>query len=80
MVDYAGAVALVGYALGALGGVLLFMEFFQLPSYVEYRAEYKYYNVSLSPNEVDEYTWIGRTGALLVALAFALQFLAALLP
>ena len=79
MVAYSVAVELAGYALGALGGVLLFVELFQLPSYVSYQEQYGSYNVSISPNDAREYTWAGRIGALLIALAFALQFLAAFL-
>ncbi|MFB6353682.1 MAG: hypothetical protein ABEJ92_06305 [Halobacteriales archaeon] len=79
MVDLAGAVQLAGYALGALGAGLLFIELFQLPSYVDYQAEFGSYNLTMSPQDPTEYTWAGRVGALLLALAFALLFLAALL-
>ena len=79
MVDFVLALELSGYALGALGGALVFFEFFQIPSYVEYSEEYNDYSVDLSPKEVVEHTWIGRVGAFLVTLAFALEFLAALL-
>ncbi|MFC7166224.1 hypothetical protein [Halospeciosus flavus] len=70
---------LAGYALGALGAVLLFVEFFQQPSYISYEPEFESYNVDLSPQEVTEHTWIGRIGALLLALAFALEFFAVFL-
>lgn len=70
---------LAGYALGAVGGVLLFVELFQLPSYISYRESFNSYNISISPQDAREYTWAGRVGALLVALAFALQFVATLL-
>jgi len=81
MVTYTPGVVLsmAGYALGALGGVLVFVEFFQLPSYVTYRENLGSYNVTLSPKDAREYTWAGRAGALLIALAFALQFVAAFL-
>ena len=81
MVAYTAAVVLsmAGYALGALGGVLLFVELFQLPSYVTYRENLGSYNLSVSPRDAREYTWAGRAGALMVALAFALQFVAAFL-
>lgn len=70
---------LAGYALGALGAVLLFIEFFQQPSYVTYEPEFESYNVDISPQEVTEHTWFGRVGALLLALAFALEFFAVFL-
>jgi hypothetical protein len=79
MVATALAIELAGYALGALGASLVFFEFFQMPSYVEYSSEYNDYSVDISPAEVTEHTWVGRIGAFLVAVAFALQFLAALL-
>ena len=81
MVTYTAAVvvSLAGYALGALGGVLVFAEFFMLPSYITYEESYGSYNVSMSPQDAREYTWAGRIGALLVALAFALQFVASFL-
>ena len=81
MVTYTPGVVLsmAGYALGALGGVLVFVELFMLPSYVEYRENIGSYNISLSPKDAREYTWAGRAGALLIALAFALQFVAAFL-
>lgn len=79
MVEAVTALRLAGYAVGALGGVLVFAEFFQQPSYVEYEPEFDSYSVEISPTEVTEHTWLGRTGALLVALAFALEFVATLL-
>ena len=75
----AATLELAGYALGALGGVLLFVEFFQIPSYISYKESFNSYNVAISPQEVREYTWAGRIGALLMALAFALLFVSALL-
>ncbi|WP_132057583.1 hypothetical protein [Halorussus amylolyticus] len=79
MVDYVLALELAGYALGALGATLIFFEFFQMPSYLEYSTEYNDYSIDISPRDATEYTWAGRVGAFLVAVAFALQFLVALL-
>ena len=79
MVSLALALELAGYAVGSLGGVLVFFEFFQQPSYVEYSTEYNDYSIDISPSQVSEHTWLGRVGAFLVAVAFALEFLAALL-
>ena len=81
MVAFSAAVTLQlsGYALGALGAALLFVELFQLPSYISYRESFNSYNIAMSPQDAREYTWAGRIGALLIALAFALQFVAALL-
>jgi hypothetical protein len=79
MAELTVTLRLAGGALGALGAVLLFIEFFQIPSYVEYNPDLGSYSFDLSPEEAVEYSWFGRTGALLVALAFALQFLAAFL-
>lgn len=80
MVDLAGSLQLAGYALGALGAGLVFVELFQLPSYVDYQAEFGDYRITLSPEDPAEYTWAGRIGALLLALAFALLFVSALVP
>jgi hypothetical protein len=79
MAELTVALRLAGGALGALGAVLLFIEFFQIPSYVEYNPDFGSYSFDLSPEEAVEYSWFGRIGALLLALAFALQFLAAFL-
>jgi len=79
MVDLVLALELSGYALGALGAALVFFEFFQLPTYVEYSEEYNDYSLDISPMEVTEHTWIGRIGAFLLIVCFALQFVAALL-
>lgn len=79
MVAVAGVVQLAGYALGAVGAGLLFIELFQLPTYLEYRREFDDYKISMTPENPTEYTWAGRIGSLLLALAFALLFLAALL-
>lgn len=70
---------LSGFGAGTLGGALLFVEFFQLPSYVSYDAEFDDYNVEMSPTTVRQYTLAGRAGALLVSLGFALQFVSVLL-
>jgi hypothetical protein len=79
MVALTTTLRLAGTALGAVGAVLLFLEFFQIPSYVEYDPDFGSYSFNLSPDDVRENTWFGRAGALLLALAFSLQFLAALL-
>jgi len=79
MVVASTALSLAGAALGTVGGVLLFVEFFQLPSYLSYNEGIGNYTIQISPSEAREYTWAGRVGALLVALAFALQFVAMLL-
>lgn len=79
MVAISSALALAGYALGALGGVLLFIELFLLPSYVDYQEATGSYHLTIAPQDAREYTWAGRVGALLLALAFALQFVAAFL-
>ena len=70
---------LAGAALGALGAVLLFIEFFQLPSYLRYDTDFESYSVEISPKEADEYTWFGRIGAFLLAAAFGLQLAAGFL-
>lgn len=77
--DYVLALELAGYALGAFGAVLLFFEFFQTPSYIEYEPEFNDYNIDISPHEVRQYTWAGRVGAFVLSVAFALEFFAALL-
>ncbi|WP_458187158.1 hypothetical protein [Haladaptatus sp. NG-WS-4] len=79
MVSIPVALELAGYALGTLGGVLVFFEFFQVPNYIEYDPDYNDYTIDISPMEVTEHTWVGRVGAFLVALAFALEFVAVLL-
>ncbi|MFB6094140.1 MAG: hypothetical protein ABEJ77_04280 [Halanaeroarchaeum sp.] len=73
MTDVAAILRLAGSAMGAIGGVLLFVEFFQMPSYVQFDTEFESYNLAISPDEATEYTWIGRLGALAIALGFALQ-------
>jgi hypothetical protein len=79
MVDVAGTLQLAGYALGALGAGLLFIELFQLPSYVDYQPEFEDYTLTMSPEDPAEYSAAGRVGSLLLALAFALLFVAALI-
>jgi len=79
MVDYVESLRLAGYALGAVGSLLLFIEFFQLPSYVSYTESYETYDLDVSFTEVTEHTWFGRLGALCLALAFAMLFLATFL-
>ena len=79
MVALVTTIELAGYALGAFGAGLIFMEFFQQPNYIQYNKEFNDYTVELSPNEVVEHTWIGRIGAFLIAVAFALEFFAVLL-
>lgn len=76
MATLASSLQLGGAALGALGAALLFIEFFQLPSYVRYDTDFQSYSVEISPKEADEYTWFGRVGALLLALGFGLQLAA----
>lgn len=78
MVGLAETLRLAGTALGALGGALLFVEFFQRPSYVEYNPEFDDYNLDVSPSRVREHTWAGRIGGFCVAVGFALLFVAAL--
>jgi NhaP-type Na+/H+ or K+/H+ antiporter len=75
----AGTLRLAGAAIGAVGAVLLFVEFFQVPSYVDYDTDFESYNLVISPTEAREYTWFGRIGALALALAFTLQTVAAFL-
>lgn len=79
MTDVATTLRLVGAAVGTLGAVLLFLELFQLPTYLTYDNNMGSYSIDFSPENPREYTWIGRIGAILIALAFALQFLATFL-
>jgi hypothetical protein len=78
-IGVAVALELAGYALGSLGAILLFFEFFQMPSYVEYEPEFNDYTVDISPSDATEYTLSGRVGAFLLAVAFALEFFAVFL-
>lgn len=78
MVDVGSALALTGYAIGAIGAGLVFIEFFQMPNYIEYDTDFQSYNVQITPTAVQEYSWAGRIGAFLIAVAFALEFVAVL--
>lgn len=75
----AASLRLVGAAIGAVGAILLFIEFFQVPSYVKYDTDFESYSLEISPTNANEYTWFGRIGALALALAFSLQMVAAFL-
>lgn len=75
----AETIRLVASALGAVGGALLFIEFFQVPSYVEYNPDLEAYDMDMMPDEVNEYTGFGQAGAFCLSLAFALLFVATLL-
>ncbi|WP_277552993.1 hypothetical protein [Halobaculum limi] len=79
MVTLAEGVRLAGAAMGALGGALIAIEFFQIPSYVAYEAEWDSYDIDIAPAEVTEHTALGRVGGLLVSLGFALLFFGELL-
>lgn len=74
--DLRTTLRLAGFALGAVGGALVFMEFFQLPSYLSYETELQSWSVDLSPDELREHTWLGRIGGLAIAAGFTLLFLA----
>ena len=71
--------SIAGSALGVLGAMLLFVEFFQLPSYVRFDPDCESYSVEISPTDASEYTVFGRAGAVLIGVAFALQLLATFL-
>lgn len=79
MVALAEGVRLTGAALGAVGGALVALEFFQLPSYVTYEEEWDSYDIDIAPANVTEHTNLGRVGGLLVSLGFTLLFLGELL-
>lgn len=79
MATLVATLRLAGPALGAIGAALLFIEFFQLPSYFRYDTDFESYSIDISPEDAQEYTWLGRIGVLLLALAFIIQFLAAFL-
>jgi hypothetical protein len=79
MVVVANAIRLLGSALGALGGALVFVEFFQMPSYVEYNEEFQDYRIDTSQADVREHTWAGRIGGFCLSLGFSLLFVAAFL-
>ncbi|WP_435129686.1 hypothetical protein [Halobaculum sp. D14] len=75
MVTLAEVLRLAGAALGAVGGTLLFLELFQVPSYVRYNEEFGSYDIDIAPNELTEHTNLGRAGALLISVGFTLLFL-----
>lgn len=75
MVTLAEGLRLAGAFAGAVGGALLALEFFQVPSYVNYEPELDSWNVEVRPTEVTEHTFLGQAGGLLVALGFSLLFL-----
>ncbi|MGM0591337.1 MAG: hypothetical protein ACQETI_06865 [Halobacteriota archaeon] len=79
MVQLVELLQLAGSAAGAIGGLLLFIEFFQLPSYVEFNESLASYQLERVPKEVQQYTWLGRIGSFLVALGFSFLFLATLI-
>jgi hypothetical protein len=79
MAELATTLRLVGAAVGVLGATLLFLEFFQFPSYIDYNSDMGSYSIEFSPDDPREYTWVGRVGALCLAIAFAIQFLATFL-
>jgi hypothetical protein len=59
--------------------MLLFVEFFQVPSYVRFDPDFESYSVQISPDEAAEYTAFGRVGAVMIGVAFALQLTATFL-
>lgn len=67
-------IELGAYAIGTLGAVLLFLEFFQTPPYIVYHEDRDRYRLSVMNDDIDEYTSLGRIGAFLIAAAFALLF------
>lgn len=70
----AQTIQLAGYAVGAFAAALVFVESFQLPNYVEYDPDFGAYTLQINPDDASEYTWIGRVGYFLLAVAFALLF------
>lgn len=79
MVTLGEGVRLAGAAAGAVGGALIALEFFQVPSYVNYQEEWDSYDVDIAPAEVREHTNLGRVGGFLVSVGFALLFVGELL-
>lgn len=75
MVSLAEGLRLAGAFLGAVGGALIALEFFQLPSYVSYDPDFDSYDIDIAPSEVTEHTFLGRVGGLLIGVGFALLFL-----
>ncbi|MFB6108808.1 MAG: hypothetical protein ABEJ82_08225 [Haloplanus sp.] len=78
MVAVSHLLRLAGSALGALGGMLVFVEFFQVPSYVQFEPEFEDYSIDIKLDDVREHTWAGRIGGFCIALGFALLFVATL--
>ncbi len=70
---------LAAYALGTVGGGLLFLEFFQMPPYITYNEDRDRYRITVMQDNIDEYTSLGRAGALMLAGSFALLFTVRLL-
>lgn len=79
MEPYLEWIELAALAIGTLGAVLLFLEFFQTPSYVSYQKSSDKYRLRMMNDTVEQYTILGRIGAFLIALAFALLFVVRLL-
>lgn len=79
MASYLTWIELAAYGLGTVGAVMLFVELFQDPSYVEYQPERDRFRILHATDEASEYTAFGRVGAFLLALAFGLLFVAKLL-
>ena len=78
MVAVGQTLRLLGSALGAVGGLLVFVEFFQTPSYIGYNRDYDDYELDMAPQEVQEHSWIGRTGGLFLGVGCALLFVGTL--
>ncbi|MFP4590066.1 MAG: hypothetical protein ACLFMX_06050 [Halobacteriales archaeon] len=79
MASYLSWIELAAYGLGTLGAVMLFVELFQDPSYVEYKPEEDRYRIHRTATTASEYTAFGRVGAFLLALAFGVLFVVQLL-
>jgi hypothetical protein len=79
MVALAELLRFVGTGLGSIGGLLVFVEFFQTPSYVDYDPDLDSYSIDRMPPEFREHTWLGRLGGLAVAVGFLLLFVATFL-
>lgn len=79
MVTVDAGLRLAGAFLGAVGGALLALEFFQVPSYVSYDPDFDSYDIDIAPNELTEHTFLGRVGGLLIGVGFSLLFLGELL-
>ena len=79
MVTLAEGLRLAGAALGAVGGALIALEFFQVPSYVSYDPDFDSYDIDIAPSELTEHTFLGRAGGLLIGVGMSLLFLGELL-